>query len=521
MQLGFYGIQLVERITRFLEDHKLFSFSFFSIFYFLGVCGRATSKPFWFDEIISWYVVRLPSFSAIWNALNENMDSNPPLFYFLVHSSQWAFGQGELATRLPSIICFWLALLFLFVFISRRCGSLMGYIGILFLCLSVSYQYAFEARPYALVLACCSASLLCWQSAVEGRFRRLALVGLTLSLSAALLSHFYAVLIFLPIMIGEAYRSLRSRNIDWPIWISMAIGTLALVPLISMMLGLRVYSEFFWSQPTKRRLVETLSWFYQDPLWVCFLALGCFVGLLRPVSSKVLNHKNKPLSWDIPFHEWIAAIILILLPIIGFALAKAVTNAFVFRYFLPATIGVALGLVFLYQHLLKERLWIATIILVVLLSAFIAKQTGDAGDLVSKKPTIFRQQAAELLSVANDDPLVMSNPLIFLTCLQYASPDFKGRLCLLIDPETVQQQNMDTEVRVIESLKKWVPMCTEEYHSFLSLHHHFYLLHDPGDLLLFQLLDEGFQIKVKHQGSSMPRTVMPLLEVFVNQRTKQ
>jgi hypothetical protein len=64
-------------------------------------------------------------------------------------------------------------------------------------------------------------------------------------------------------------------------------------------------------------------------------------------------------------------------------------------------------------------------------------------------------------------------------------------------------------------------MCTEEYHSFLSLHHHFYLLHDPGDLLLFQLLDEGFQIKVKHQGSSMPRTVMPLLEVFVNQRTKQ
>ncbi len=160
MRLGSFLIRLFETMARWVEGDKLLSFLIFSFFYFLGACGKASSKLFWFDELFSLYVAQLPSLSAIWNALHEGVDKHPPLHYLLIRASHWVFGTGELATRLPFIIGYWLALLFLFLLIAKRWGSLIAYLSVIFLCLSGFYGYAFEARPYALVLACCSVSLL-------------------------------------------------------------------------------------------------------------------------------------------------------------------------------------------------------------------------------------------------------------------------------------------------------------------------------------------------------------------------
>jgi len=507
-----YWTRLVETATRFLEDRKVLCFCIFSLFYILGACGEASSKPFWFDEIISWHIAKLPNSSDIWNALKEGIDGNPPLSYFLIRGSHWFFGTGELATRLPSIMGFWLALFFLFLIIKKRFGTSIAYIAILYLCLSASYSYAFEARPYALVLACSCASLFCWELAIEGHFRRLALIGLALSLGVALFSHFYATLLFAPLMAGEAYRSLRSRRLDWPIWIAMLVGATVLIPLIPMMLKLREYSGFFWGKPTKGMFLESINWFFFDPLLLCFYVAGCVIGLPKAGYSSALEKRNELVGWNVPSHELVAAITLMLLPVVCFVLAKLVTHAFTYRYFIPTAIGIALGLAFLYQRLLRGHLFVTAALLVTLLIVFTVRQGVDVRGFVSKKSDLVANKIASVLSAAGDSPVVLTHPMVYLLGMHYASPGLQSRLWYLIDLKAVRKSGVDTSDRNLEGLRKWVPMRVEDHRSFLLLHNHFYLYGPPASWQIRRFQEEGVQFKVK----SIEEKGVMLLEVFVN-----
>ena len=497
MQLGSRQIRFGEVATRFLEDHKVLSFCIFSLFYFLGAFGKASSKPFWFDELFSWYVAKLPSLSGIWNALYEGVEPHPALHYFLIRASHGVFGTGELATRIPFIVAFWLALFFLFLIIAKRCGSLIAYLSILFLCLSASYGYAFEARPYASVLACCCASLFCWESAIEDRFRRLALVGLSLSLNVALSSHYYAIFLFIPLMIGEVYRSFQSRRVDWPIWISMAAGAVVLIPLVPMILRVRKeFSGFFWSKPTWGVFLKSIDWFFRDPILVCFYGAGFLIGVMKAGDLLTADKRNQRAGWNVPSHELIAVMTLILLPVIGFVVAKLVTHAYVTRYFLPTAIGIALGLAFLYHRLLQGRLLITAVLVASLLGIFIVRQAGDARGLFSEKPNIaVAKSCTWALSVPDNTPIIISNPLLFLQCQHYAPPGLKTRLCYLMDLDAVRQTGKGTANGALEKLREKVPIRVEDYRSFLSSHNRFYL-YDSNKLLITKLLRDGVQLKV-------------------------
>jgi hypothetical protein len=500
MQLGSFQIRLVEATVRWVEDHKLLSFSIFSFFYFLGACGKASSKLFWFDELFSWYVAKLPSLSDIWNALYKGVDTNPPLQYFLIRASHWVFGTGELATRLPFIIGFWLALFFLFLLITKRCGSLIAYLSVIFLCLSGFYAYAFEARPYALVLACCCVSLFFWESAIEGRFRRLALLGLSLILNIALFSHYYAIFLFIPLMMGEAYRSFRFRRVDWPIWISIAAGAVVLIPLAPIILTVIRRSEFFWAKPTWGVFLKSIDWFFRDPALVCFYGVGCLLGVIKAVDSLTPNKKNQRIGWNVPSHEWIAVMILMMLPIIGYVIAKLVTNAFISRLFIPAAIGIAWGLALLYHRLLQGRLLITALLLASLLGIFIAKQAADAQGLFPKKLNLrVAKSFTWASSIPGNTPIVISDPIVFLQYQYYAPPGLKSRLCCLVNFNAVDQ-NKSPRVCSIEQLREKFPIPVEDYQSFLSSHNHFYLLYISNKLLIHKLMEDGVQLKVKNVG---------------------
>jgi hypothetical protein len=499
MRLGSFLIRLFETIAPWIEGHKLLSFCIFSLFYFLGACGRASSKLFWFDELFSLYVAQLPSLSAIWNALHEGVDKHPPLHYLLIRASHWVFGTGELATRLPFIIGYWLALLFLFLLIAKRWGSLIAYLSVIFLCLSGFYGYAFEARPYALVLACCSVSLFCWKLAMEGRFRRLALVGLSLILNVALLSHYYAIILFIPLMMGEAYRSFRLRRVDWPIWISIAAGAVVLIPLAPTILAFRKESESFWAKPTWGIFLRSMDWFFRDPALVWFYGVGCLLGVIKAVDSLTPNKKNQRIGWDITSHEWIAMMTLMMLPVIGYMIAKLVTNVFVFRFFLPAAIGIAWGLGLLYHRLLHGRLLITAVLLTSLLGIFIARQAMDARGLFSKKLNLkVAKSMTWALSIPGNIPIVISDSQVFLQTQHYAPSGIKSRLCYLMDSPTIRQDKTPRKGGFM-ILREKIPIRVEDYQSFLSSHHHFYL-YIPYKLLVHKLLKDGVQLKVINIG---------------------
>ena len=127
----------------------------FSVLYFADIFLKASRKCFWFDELFTTYLCRLPSFKATWTAVQHGADFNPPMLYLLTRGAQWLFGEGLIATRLPAMVGFWVFSVCLFLFVSRRAGVVSGFIAGMFPFFTLAQYYAYEARAHGIVLGWC------------------------------------------------------------------------------------------------------------------------------------------------------------------------------------------------------------------------------------------------------------------------------------------------------------------------------------------------------------------------------
>ena len=117
----------------------------FGVLYALATRYRAGRKLFWYDEIFTFYLSRLPDVSSLWSALKMGADFNPPLFYMITHYSQALFGEGHLGTRMPEIAGFGIFCLCLYRFVSSRTSVLAGLISMLFPMVTTAYFYSYDA----------------------------------------------------------------------------------------------------------------------------------------------------------------------------------------------------------------------------------------------------------------------------------------------------------------------------------------------------------------------------------------
>lgn len=66
------------RLADALSRNKYVVILIFSIAYAFETCYFASRKLFWFDELFTVYISRLPDLASIWHALSEGVDANPP-----------------------------------------------------------------------------------------------------------------------------------------------------------------------------------------------------------------------------------------------------------------------------------------------------------------------------------------------------------------------------------------------------------------------------------------------------------
>src|SRR5262249_2780883 len=143
----------------------------------------------------------------------------PPFFYVLTRASLSLFGESNFVLRLPAVVGVWAMGLCLYRFVSKRSTALYGLMAMFFALTTNACYYAFQARPYGLVLGFSGIALICWQSLAEEKENRvLPLVGLWLSLAAAVACHYYSVLIPMAFALGEVARTLRRSKIDLLVW---------------------------------------------------------------------------------------------------------------------------------------------------------------------------------------------------------------------------------------------------------------------------------------------------------------
>jgi hypothetical protein len=318
----------------------LLGFFLLSGLYFADTLLRASLKTFWYDELITVLLCRLPSFSATWSAVLQGADFNPPLFYLLTRSSQHLFGEGLIASRLPAILGFWLFTVCLFFFVRRRLGTLGGLVAALFPIFTLAHSYAYEARAHGAILGGAGLMLLTWQRARESRAFSRWTIAFALSWLAALLTHVYAIYLLVPFLLVEGLALTRRWRLHTGILAALLLVLACVAPLyLHMSRTYRAATSVGGLHIHPYEVIQQYLVAIASPalaiLLFAFLALS--IDRMRPQHGSATGETSHLLP-----AEWWLAVSFACLPIIGAIGVKLSHGPFFNRYFLAGTAGYSI-----------------------------------------------------------------------------------------------------------------------------------------------------------------------------------
>jgi hypothetical protein len=490
------------------EKNRAVWFILIGILYFI-VTALYAGRKFWFDEVVTFYVARLPGMGAVWKALMDGADFNPPLFFAATRAAIAVFGAGEYAVRIPAMFGFFALCSGLYLFVSRRAGTSFGFAAMLLPMVTGAFVYATEARAYGMMLGFCGVALVAWQRANDQVRRAGWLALLTVSLTAALLTHCYAVLMLVPFGLGALVRDCSRRRMDWGIWLCLVIPAFAVLSYLPLLSAVK---SFAVDNPVFRPDFYSFSRFYD------FLLSPAVWPLLG--GAVMLTFAADPTrrgSWRevLPTHELAAALGFLLVPALAILLAVFVSHIFMLRYGLGAVIGVAI-LVSTGSSAATGRSKAAGAALVLLLGGWFAGSAASTvlGLLATPQGETLPGQAP-FEQLRPELPVVISSGLLFLELDHYAPPAVAGRLHYLMDDEIARKKTgSDVFDKSFLVFRRWFPIRgrLEDYKTFLAAHPKFLLYGYSSfdlDWLIPELIEDGAKMTyLGQQGPLKQRTVL-------------
>lgn len=487
-----------ERLKDRVERNAAWVLCGLSLLY-LGWTGfLASHKLMWNDELYTYYIAMLPSVPDIWHALMTGAEQIPPAFHLLTRGVLQLVGVSPISIRIPEIVGFLVMMVCLFQFVARRTSAFYGLLAMLFPLVTDAYHYAYEARPYGLVLGLAGVALVSWQAAAEGAPRKLSLAILTLSLAAALANHYYAILIFFALGVGEIIRSVSHKRLDPPIWIAFGLAAVAPILLFGpLILESAAYSSAFWSQLR----LSHLPYFYRGILAPAAMPLGAtlLAGMVYAMFGPAQPDPEPRRT--IPPHEHAVALAFAAVPAAAFVIAVLVTKAFVSRYAAPAVLGLSLLFAFAVYHLPRGRALIGTAFLVFASGWFALVGYRTLHTTVQEAKNPFTSSSLLQAEAGMDLPIVASEPHIFMSLAYYAPPEITGRLVYLADPEASLRHlgHNSVDRGMVDLVGPWFRLPVEEYDSYIAAHPRFWVYGNLGWLtwLTDELRDANVRIELK------------------------
>jgi hypothetical protein len=439
---------------------------------------KAAYRPFWYDELITWHIARLPDWGKILATLRDGADQEPPLLHLVVRTSHSLFGPGLLATRLPALIGFWVLMLGIFLFLKRRVPLPYALIGMTFPMLTYAWPYAFEARAYGAVLGCEAAALVAWQNVADGRWRRLSLAVLAISMALGMASHPVFVLIAVPLALGEGVRTYERKRFDLPVWLAFAAAGLALLSYPGSISTARD-----WELKGLQTGLTGLPDFY-DNVFRSAIAPLLFAGLAVILLVRREPGKMAP-GPLLPRHEAAALLGSVVAPAAFFA-AGMVTHGFIFftRYGLLCVIGVACGSAFVMYRATAGSYRAGMVILCVMV-AWLTLARGREAISISREPETELASDKPLLieALALGMPVVATEPLTFMAADFYLPKDAVGRLYYVATDRATARQYMGQDLtdNLVLRAARNLPLRahTESLQDFTGQNSRF-LLHGSG-----------------------------------------
>jgi len=450
-----------------LANSRTAAFAFFGAVYIWPTVARAHYKLLWDDEFFTLYLSKAKTWTDLLAALATGADQHPPSFYYLTHLICNLVGTSPVTVRLPSIVGFGMACLCLYETVSRLLTRPWGMAAMLLPLTSQLYYYASEARGYALELGFVSFSALMWLLACEGKRRHFAIPLLAAGLCGAVASHYYAVLVLIPLAAGELVRTQHRGKVDLPIWLAFGGALIPVVGFARIIVSARAYSAHFWAVPY---LHLALDWYSMTLGYAILLPVGGFaLVIMFRISERSFSSTTV-----VPPRSWysVAFFLFALLPVFGIIIAKLVTHAFTARYMIAASLGVFVLLILgLRRIIAKDRLGPAFVCAMCL--PFFFWHVHEWNQHKFDELQALRATAAAVRRTG-DAPVAMAEVTQFHRLSFYARRDLVRRLAYVADPHlSTRYMGHDTIDRGLLALNPWFPLNVVWWHDWLSAHQSF------------------------------------------------
>jgi hypothetical protein len=449
---------------------------------------RASVKPFWHDEIYTILEAELPV-ATLWRALQDGVDLQPPLNALLTRGIHLIVGVGPIVTRLPAIAGFLLAVIFTFIIVRRRTNGLIATSAVLLLCTTTAWGYATDARGYGLTFGAFAIAMFAWTEAAAGRHPTRNWILLAVSLAAGIWAHYYFVLAWLPIGVGEITRQVRLKRFMPQAWLAMAAAVLLTAPLWPLVSAASAQRGSFWAVPT-----WNVSSTYRHITGSLF-SYKAMIVILGVLAAVEIARRARAWRWPrvIAGHEIAAAVGCLAIPLAGILLGQW-TGVFYVGYITFAAVGFAMVLptaawAFLPENKLGDLLLAGTMVIAML--PVVTRTLADRGPL--------RDAASDFPLVVDwlrgEEPLVFSGGLSYLE-IWYALPEnARPRFIYLADPQGARRDSgSDTVELGYLALSRWTSLPAFPLGEYVAAHPRFWLYTIDRNATLLTLREMGAQV---------------------------
>jgi hypothetical protein len=480
---------------RFLERHSAVLFSIIVLSFLPLVIIQSRSKLLWHDELFTYYIAQAPNLSTLLEQ-TRTLDLNPPLSYLFVRALFHVFPASATVCRIPSMVGFVLCMGCVYWLLRRKLGALWGIIGVLFLATGDAFPYAFEARPYGLMLGFVSLAFVGWQKATNDAKSPLGLFLLVLGGFGALLSHVFAIFAWMILILAELVRVTTCRRLNWHVLLALLIPLIAVVTYVPLITNHAVsyYPVAFLPKP------QTMVVYYIVILVQSAFALMCVTIVTQIVAAQPrLKPRGKlPVSAA----ELFALLGFFAVPAILMLYLMHVHGAFFFCYGIVANFAVATLIpVFLawFTRANRSVAWITALALFLwsLLPAHIVIPALHPGRL---SLSIRKPGACEACVLANRIapalPFVDASGLTYIEMDSREDTGFLSRVYYLTDPSASVRYAHANIFERMQAAKDTFPIRAnvEQYSIFVRQHPTFLVFgtYDyPEDWLLRKLQADG------------------------------
>lgn len=452
----------------------------------------STNRLMWNDEFLSFYSDSLPTARSVVDVqLHHPISLDPPTYHLLSHFSMGLLGPSAIALRLPALAGFLLMELALFALVRRIAGGRAAVIAALFPLLTNSFRYSAEGRPYGWLLGLYACAFACWYIATENtRTRPLALIGMALCIAAAITSHYFGILIVIPIAAAELVRIRERRSLDLGITAAIVLGLAAIGIILPFQHGLAPYRTHYYITKVSLHAVTQgyRELFISYTRWPVFvqkiIALAMLVATVSLIAAAWRRFRARPATESSSL--WAGLTGLALLPFFGFLLGRFVTHTMEVRYVIAALLAFAITIAIVLERRLASRTFYLSLYAAMLAVSMLTIGANIMSTRAETKTTLATLQPTPALTAAlatNPTARIYTQSLgdFYRDTYYVADPKLRSRFTLLYDePLEVTWLKHNTNAVTAANMQHFAPLNTLPYGEFTMQPHALLLDYGSG-----------------------------------------